>query len=237
MEQRTPWYEAPLAALAVRGRRSAREGGGAPERPDEIHSAALVTQSAPGDPVSTLPWRLVAAPDGGVGRDGTAEAAVRDLVRCLGARATAGTPVVLMDAPHELTLLDRELRRRDGSGLTGHLGSPLHVLDPLVLDRHLDRGRTGPRVLDTLCVQYGVTPPRTTDPAGRARAALEVVRALGRRFAPRLASLTPAELHSLQAVWFGAQTRGLATTPGEGAARPTPAWPLRDTEPATAPPL
>ena len=61
-----------------------------------------------------------------------------------------------------------------------------------------------------------------------AAAALELARALGRRFAPRLAGLTPAALHTLQAVWFAAEARGpTAWFTGEARRTADHIWPLR----------
>ena len=51
-----------------------------------------------------------------------------------------------MNAPFDLTLLDRELRRHRAASLSHYLGqNPLRVLDPRVLDKHLDRYRKGRR--------------------------------------------------------------------------------------------
>ena len=83
------------------------------------------------------------------------------------------------------------------------------MLDPRVLDKHLDRYRKGRRTLTDLCAHYGVTLEGAHDAAADALAALDVVRALGRRFATRLERLSPAELHTLQAAWHAAQARGL----------------------------
>ena len=67
-------------------------------------------------------------------------------------------------------------------------------------------------------------------------ASLEVVRAVGRRFAARLERLSPAELHTLQAVWHAAQARGLqAWFARSGTPEAVdPAWPLRPELPAAA---
>ncbi|MGX1515109.1 hypothetical protein RKD44_006397 [Streptomyces collinus] len=74
------------------------------------------------------------------------------------------------------------------------------------------------------------------DAAADAQAALEVVRAVGRRFQARLERLSPAELHTLQAVWHAGQARGLqAWFALNGAEEPVdPAWPLRPDLPAAA---
>lgn len=65
----------------------------------------------------------------------------------------AGMPVVIYNAPFDLTLLDRELRR---AGL-----APLEirgaVLDPLVIDKAQDPYRKGSRKLVDTARHYGIT--------------------------------------------------------------------------------
>lgn len=64
-----------------------------------------------------------------------------------------GAPVIIYNAPFDLTLLDREMRR--------HLGRPLEingpVIDPLVIDKAVDRFRKGSRRLVDTCKHYGIT--------------------------------------------------------------------------------
>lgn len=62
-------------------------------------------------------------------------------------------PVVCYNAVFDLTILDRELRRH---GLGG-LEIRGQVLDPLVIDKALDRYRRGSRKLVDTCAHYGVT--------------------------------------------------------------------------------
>lgn len=50
-----------------------------------------------------------------------------------------GLPLVIFNARYDLTVLDRESRRHLGSA--GGLPERLRVVDPLVLDKHLDRYR------------------------------------------------------------------------------------------------
>ncbi len=135
-----------------------------------------------------------------------------------------------MNAPFDLTLLDRELRRHRASSLARWFErTPLLVLDPRVLDKHLDRYRKGRRTLADLCAHYEVELEEAHDAAADAAAALEVTRAVGRRFASRLERLSPSELHTLQAVWHAAQARGLqAWFQRTGTEEVVdPAWPLR----------
>ncbi|NGO68036.1 3'-5' exonuclease [Streptomyces boncukensis] len=222
----TLWYESPLAAFALRSRRSGPPGSRGDAALDRIAAAALVTQQAPGAPPTARRWVVPA---------GHRRAAALDVqARALAAQESAGTPLVVPNAPYDLTLLDRELDREHGARLADYLGgASLCVLDPVVLDRRLDRARHC-RTLPELCRRYGVPPPE--DGGGEvtaACAALAVVRALGRHHAPRLSAVSPAELHTLQAVWYAAQARGLAAWfAREGSERPVdPAWPLRPRPP------
>ncbi len=240
----TCWYEGPLAAFDT-------ETTGVDVETDRIVSAALVVQDAPGTRPRVTRWLVnpgvpvpVAASEvhgltqEHLQRNGRWPAPVMyEVAQALAEQAAVGRPVVVMNAPFDLTLLDRELRRHRASSLSRWFErSPLLVLDPRVLDKHLDRYRKGRRTLADLCAQYEVALEEAHDAAADAVAALEVTRAVGRRFAARLERLSPGELHTLQAVWHAAQARGLqawfARTGTEEIV--DPAWPLRPDLPAAA---
>ncbi|MFF9062211.1 3'-5' exonuclease [Streptomyces sp. NPDC101213] len=233
----TSWYEGPLAAFDT-------ETTGVDVETDRIVSAALVVQEAPGHRPRVSRWLVnpgVPVPEGATAvhgltdehlqRNGRWPAPVMyEIAELLGEQASAGRPLVVMNAPFDLTLLDRELRRHRASTL-GHWleQAPLRVLDPRVLDKHLDRYRKGRRTLTDLCGHYEVTLAEAHDAAADALAALEVVRALGRRFAARLERLSPAELHALQTSWHAAQARGLQAWFARSGTPETvdTSWPLR----------
>ncbi|MFE4862490.1 3'-5' exonuclease [Streptomyces sp. NPDC056670] len=240
----TCWYEGPLAAFDT-------ETTGVDVEGDRIVSAALVVQDGPGARPRSTRWLVnpgVPVPAGATAvhgltdehlqRNGRWPAPVMDeMAKCLAEQCVAGRPLVIMNAPFDLTLLDRELKRHRAASLAHYLGqNPMRVLDPRVLDKHLDRYRKGRRTLTDLCEHYGVTLEGAHDAAADALAALEVVRAVGRRFAARLERLTPTELHTLQATWHAAQARGLQawfTRQGTPEVVDT-AWPLRPELPAAA---
>lgn len=238
------WYEGPLAAFDT-------ETTGVDVETDRIVSAAVVVQDAPGVRPRVTQWLVnpgVQVPEAATAVHGLTEEhlqhngrwpapVMQEIVEELAGQATVGRPIVVMNAPFDLTLLDRELRRHRASSLDHWFETtPLLVLDPRVLDKHLDRYRKGRRTLTDLCAHYGVTLDGAHDAAADALASLEVVRAVGRRFAARLERLSPAELHTLQAVWHAAQARGLqawfARSGSEEAV--DPAWPLRPDLPAAA---
>ncbi|MFF3290157.1 3'-5' exonuclease [Streptomyces sp. NPDC003023] len=240
----THWYDGPLAAFDT-------ETTGVDVEEDRIVSAAVVVQDSPGGRPRITRWLVnpgVPVPpeavevhgltDDHLQRNGRWPAPVmEEIARSLAEQCLAARPLVVMNAPFDLTLLDRELRRHRASSLSRWLDrSPLCVLDPRVLDKHLDRYRKGRRTLTDLCAQYEVVLDGAHDAAADALAALEVVRAVGRRFNTRLERLSPAELHTLQAVWHAAQARGLqAWFARSGAPEAVdPAWPLRPELPAAA---
>ncbi|MET8623347.1 3'-5' exonuclease [Kitasatospora sp. NPDC004669] len=231
------WYTGPLASFDT-------ETTGVDVETDRIVSAALVVQPTPGAPAQTTTWLAdpgVPIPDGARAVHGItdervraygrpARAVVAEVTRALAAQARAGHPVVVMNAPYDLTLLDRELRRHHGLTLTGGLdGAGLLVLDPRVLDKHVDRYRKGRRTLTDLCAHYGVDLTGAHDAAADATAALSLTRRIGARYPAALGALTAAELHLRQAVWHAAQARGLQSwfdrsgTPE----RVDLSWPLR----------
>ncbi|MFF5976134.1 3'-5' exonuclease [Streptomyces sp. NPDC012769] len=233
----THWYEGPLAAFDT-------ETTGVDVEEDRIVSAALVVQDAtgtrprvtrwlvnPGIPVPAEATAVHGLTDDHLQRNGRwPSPVVEEVGRAIAEQIAAGRPLVVMNAPFDLTILDRELRRHRASSLGRYLEHvPLCVLDPRVLDKHLDRYRKGRRTLTDLCEEYGVVLDGAHDAAADAQAAMDVVRAVGRRFAARLDRLSPAELHTLQAVWHAAQARGLqAWFARQGTPESVdPAWPLR----------
>jgi DNA polymerase-3 subunit epsilon len=239
------WYEGPLAAFDT-------ETTGVDVETDRIVSAAVVVQEAPGARPRVTRWLVnpgVPVPASATEVHGLTEEHLRrngrwpapvmhEIAGELQFLATAGRPLVVMNAPFDLTLLDRELRRHRASSLDRWFGAstPLQVLDPRVMDKHLDRYRKGRRTLTDLCAHYEVALEGAHDAAADALAALEVVRALGRRFATRLDRLTPAELHTLQGGWHAAQARGLQAWFARSGSPETvdPSWPVRPELPAAA---
>lgn len=237
MEQSQLWYQGPLAAFDT-------ETTGVDVETDRVVSAALVVQASPQAAPRTLTWLAdpgVPIPEGARAVHGISDerarahgspprAVLAGIVRALGEQALAGVPLVVMNAPYDLTLLDRELRRHRAESLADGLGgTELLVLDPLVLDRHVDRYRRGRRTLTDLCRHYGVVIDGAHDASVDALAALELVRVLAARYHQRVGDRSPLELQPRQTAWHAAQARGLerwfdnAGTPE----RVDRAWPLR----------
>ncbi|MGW8490709.1 exonuclease domain-containing protein [Streptomyces sp. NPDC055886] len=238
------WFEGPLAAFDT-------ETTGVDVERDRIVSAALVAQDTAGGRVRVTRWLVnpgVPVPPGATDihgltddhlqRNGRWPAPVMDeIARALAESCATGRPLVVMNAPFDLTLLDRELRRHRASSLTRYLdGAPMRVVDPRVLDKHLDRYRKGRRTLTDLCASYEVVLDGAHDAAADATASLELVRAVCRRFSTRLERLSPSELHSRQVSWHAAQARGLEAWFAKSGTPEAvdPSWPLRPELPAAA---
>jgi DNA polymerase III subunit epsilon len=238
------WFDGPLAAFDT-------ETTGVDVERDRIVSAALVVEPAAGQPAEVVRWLVdpgVPVPEAARAVHGLSEEFLRlygrppgpvmaELAAELARVSAAGVPLVVMNAPFDLTLLDRELKRHRRTALSSYVTGPAWcVLDPRVLDKHLDRYRKGRRTLTDLCEHYGVALDGAHDAAADATASLALVRAIGRRYAAALDGLGITELHARQAVWHAAQSRGLQAWFARNGSdeQCDPAWPLRPDPPAHA---
>ncbi|MCI2958618.1 3'-5' exonuclease [Agromyces atrinae] len=125
-----------------------------------------------------------------------ARESIADIIETLRSALVVGRPLVAYNAPYDLTLLNREARRH---GLTP-LDAPSPVIDPLVLDKALDRYRRGKRTLEVTAGHYGVVLEGAHDAGADAIAAGRVAQAIARAF-PEVASLDGAAIHARQVEW------------------------------------
>lgn len=130
----------------------------------------------------------------------TAAAVVSEIIEALGAIFARGLAVTIFNAPYDLTLLAREARRH---GLTP-LSAPSPIIDPLVLDRAVDKFRKGKRTLEAASLFYGVELTAAHDAGADAIAAGRVAQAMVRIHPSKLA-IDASELHASQVVWCAEQ--------------------------------
>ncbi len=197
---------------------------------DRIVSAALIILDREGRPNVTNRWLVnpgipipaEASAVHGITDEHVAEhgidpaSAVEQIAVALhAATVELALPLVAYNAPFDLTLLDRELRRHEanvvnpGYGADGLWWSPRPVLDPLVLDKHFDPYRKGSRRLVDTCNLFGV--PLGDDAHGSDADALAAGRLALRMLArPQLAKVTPDELHEAQIRWKAEQSANFA---------------------------
>jgi DNA polymerase-3 subunit epsilon len=150
---------------------------------------------------------------------------VYDILTTLNGFLTAGIPVVAYNAAYDFTILDREAKRYGFDPLE----SPRPVIDPLIIDKQVDRYRKGKRTLEAAAAHYGVSLEGAHDASVDAIAAGLVAQAIGRKFATELA-MSAQELHDKQITWAAEQaasyadwrrSQNLPVYPGDGA------WPVR----------
>jgi DNA polymerase-3 subunit epsilon len=109
--------------------------------------------------------------------------------------AAGGVPIVAMNASFDVTIAEGLFARFRLPSLAWH-----SLLDPLVMDRHVDRYRPGKRRLDALCEHYRVRLQNAHDAGADAEAAVALARRIGSRY-PECGDLSPEELTGLQAGW------------------------------------
>ncbi|MBR7837893.1 hypothetical protein KDL01_31760 [Actinospica durhamensis] len=155
-------------------------------------------------------------------------AALERIAELLAAHLSAGQPLVVFNAPYDLTLLEVELERHGLRSLVERVGRIAPVVDPLVIDKAVDRFRKGKRNLESQCAHYGVHIEGAHDAAVDAIAAMEVAKALAERY-PEVGQATPDDLHRRQEEWKEASERDFAAyrqRRGEEYV-PEPGWPVR----------
>ncbi|MFJ5553439.1 3'-5' exonuclease [Streptomyces sp. NPDC093225] len=153
-----------------------------------------------------------------------------------------GAVVVAYNAAFDLTLLTAELARYGLPSLADRLGAAAGpagtgpVVDPLTIDRAVDRYRPGKRTLEAVCRVYGVTLEGAHDAFADALAAVHVARAIADRH-PTVAALAPELLHERQVSWYASWATGFQAylrRQGSPEAVVDARWPLRAPTPAPA---
>ena len=151
--------------------------------------------------------------------------AIADIVSVLRRYSEAGLPIVAYNAAYDFSLLDREARRY---GIAPFV--PERVIDPLVIDKAVDRYRKGKRTLTVSCAHYGVSLDGAHEASADAIAAGRLAIALAAAF-PQLGELSAEQLHAQQRVWSAEQAESFAKwrhSQGDTAFRAERGWPVRE---------
>lgn len=204
----TGWFDTPLAALDF-------ETTGVNPHHDRIVSYACLDAADaqdpsgdglcglinPGIPVSTAaqkihriePEQLADAPGG--------QEVIGSLIEWIDRIISAGTGLVVCNAPFDLTMLHAEA---DRYGVDQPDWDRLLVVDPLIMDWGVSDGEIRPRKLPDLCRFYQVVLTEAHDARSDAIAARGVAVELGRRD-EGIGSVDLAELIDKQRQWFAAK--------------------------------
>jgi DNA polymerase-3 subunit epsilon len=126
---------------------------------------------------------------------------VAEVVDALRELFSRGIPVAIYNAPYDLTLLNREAQRHG----IAPLESPRPIIDPLVIDKFVDRYRKGKRTLTAAAEHYGVALTSAHDAAADAIAAGRVAQALVAKYPAQLA-IELSDLHDNQTTWAAEQS-------------------------------
>ncbi|MER7213142.1 exonuclease domain-containing protein [Streptosporangium sp. NPDC000239] len=163
-------------------------------------------------------------------------AAIGEIADAVMAPVHAGIPLIVYNAPYDLSLIDRETRRYGLEPLEDRLrAATATVVDPFVLDKALDKYRPGKRTLTAVSEHYRV--PVGEDAHGAeadALASARVAYRLCQKF-PKIAQMPLAELHALQVrakAEQAASFRAYLTRQGKAVDGVRDEWPL---VPYTAP--
>ncbi|MBA8816206.1 DNA polymerase-3 subunit epsilon [Microbacterium halimionae] len=130
---------------------------------------------------------------------------VYEIVAALAELFAAGTPVVAYNAPFDFSLLNHEALRHQVSPLQ----LPFPVVDPLVLDKALDRYRRGKRTLESVSEHYDISLTGAHNAEADAVAGGRVAQEIARRYRDELPGST-SELHERQAEWAAEQAASLS---------------------------
>lgn len=146
-----------------------------PEQAAAVHGVTTEIARAQGEPVKDVLEKVVAS---------------------LNWIAKNGLALVVYNAPYDLTLIAAECSRH---GVTPPQLGP-QVVDPLVIDRAVDRYRKGKRTLGDTAAAYAVDLLDAHDAAADAIAAGHIAQSIARKY-PEEVDISLAELHAKQIEW------------------------------------
>lgn len=146
-----------------------------PAQASAVHGITTEVARAEGEPISEVLEKIVASLDW-INRH--------------------AIPLVIYNAPYDLTLLDSECRRH---GVTPPQEG-IRVVDPLVIDRAVDKFRKGKRTLTDSAAVYGVELLDAHDAAADAIAAGHLALALSQKY-PAEVDVPLDQLHDMQIAW------------------------------------
>jgi len=227
-----PWHRGPLASFDT-------ETTGTNVLEDRIVSAALIQRDG-------KPRRWLSDVDGvEIPAEATAvhnitteharahgmpaKQVVEEITGALALEMASGfAALVVMNAPFDLSLLDAECARHGVRPLSERIGDVAPIIDPLILDRTVDRYRKGRRNLEALAVEYGVTLTAAHSADADAQAALDVARAIAERY--EQLQVPAWKVHGWQIEWYerwAANFQAFLRRSGKPDAEVDGSWPLR----------
>lgn len=224
-EHRGAWDTPGLASLDL-------ETTGTDPLTDRIVSIGLLDETGreyslvvnPGMPIPAGAAAVHGICDADVADKLDARHGVAWVVEWLDVAIARGVPVVVYNAPYDLTMVSAEAARH---GIAQPRWDDLWVVDPMVLDWGIEHGRFGPRKLTDMCSFYDVTLDDAHDALADARSARLVALEMCACY-EQFAQTGFGDLMEHQKKWFTERTddwNAWATKKGRPAEDPY-AWPL-----------
>ncbi|MGO1561609.1 MAG: exonuclease domain-containing protein [Actinomycetaceae bacterium] len=181
---------------------------------DRVVTAALVAQDSGGtsertwliDPGTDIPEQATAVhgiTTAHAREHGAAPAeALEEVAQVIAGALGQGGVLVVFNAAYDLAIMRAELRRHGLPTLEERLGREVSpVVDPLVVDRKVERFRKGKKTLELMGAAYGVAANEAAHTAdGDVAHTLAVLRAITDKH-PQLLEMSPEDLHRAQAEW------------------------------------
>jgi DNA polymerase-3 subunit epsilon len=156
--------------------------------------------------------------------------AVGAVADALTAAWSAGLPIVIFNAAYDVTLLNAELLRHGQVPLAERTGwADALIIDPLVIDRAVDRYRRGKRTLQDAALHYRIVADDAHSADGDAVATCRLARAIAASY-PEVAAAGFAALRSQQQVWsaeWAVRFQAFLRSRGQVDAVIDGTWPLR----------
>lgn len=130
---------------------------------------------------------------------------IAEVIEALRVIFASGLALTVYNAPYDLSLLRHEALRH---GMVP-LSDPRPVIDPLVIDKAIDRYRKGKRTLEATAEFYGVDLTDAHDAGADAVAAGRIAQAMAFKVSPEL-DISVEELHQRQIAWSSEQSASFA---------------------------
>ncbi|HIY64769.1 MAG TPA: 3'-5' exonuclease [Candidatus Agrococcus pullicola] len=158
----------------------------------------------PGIPIPEAASKVHGVTDEIAQADGVeAATGVAEIAGLIGRLFEGGVPIAAFNAAYDFTLLDRECRR-----YAIPAPKPTLVIDPLILDKQVDRYRRGRRTLEATSSQYGVSLEGWHEAAADAATAGRLAQAIGRAYEE--VRVPAHDLHAKQEEWARQQAESFA---------------------------
>jgi DNA polymerase-3 subunit epsilon len=136
-----------------------------------------------------------------------------DLLEFLLPRWTETCPLVIFNAPYDLTLTHQraETHKLCSPDAIPTLASTLPIIDPLVLDKGIDRFRKGSRQLGAICKFHGIVLTDAHSSTADTKAAMRLAWRIGNTGPADIRDMSLMDLHRRQTTWYAGQAESLET--------------------------